>query len=96
MHTNTWEGPFLRGILSWIKSKTHSVAFSPQANWSGKLMPIFADRGVSCGQRGGSPTAVNLSFLNRNRYFFFQVSPHISSQGLSVSRSRPTATQKIS
>jgi hypothetical protein len=27
------------------------------------------DRGVSRGQRGGSPTVVNLSFLDRSRYF---------------------------
>jgi hypothetical protein len=31
---------------------------------------------VSRGQRGGTPTAVNLSFLDRSRYFFFQVDPH--------------------
>jgi hypothetical protein len=29
-------------------------------------------------QRGGSPTVVNLSFLDRSRYFFFQVAPHLS------------------
>jgi hypothetical protein len=28
------------------------------------LVPTFVDRGVSRGQRGGSPTVVNLSFLN--------------------------------
>jgi hypothetical protein len=58
-------------------------------------MPTFVDRGVSPGQRGGSPTVGNLSFLDRNRYFFFQVSPPLSSQGLSGPRSRPTVTQKI-
>jgi hypothetical protein len=41
------------------------------------------DRRVSRGQRGGSPTVVNLSFLDRSRYFFFQVAPHLLSQGLS-------------
>jgi hypothetical protein len=59
------------------------------------LVPTFADRGVSCGQRGGSHTVVNLSFLDRSRYFFFQVAPHLSSRGLSAPRSRLTATQKI-
>jgi hypothetical protein len=34
------------------------------------------------GQRGGSPTVVNLSFLDRSRYFFFQVAPHLFSRGL--------------
>jgi hypothetical protein len=52
-------------------------------------------RRVSRGQRGGSPRVVNLSFLDRSRDFFFQVDPHLSSQGLSGPRSRPTATQKI-
>jgi hypothetical protein len=58
-------------------AKTHfvknSVAFSPQANYTDlatatcrrNLVPTFVDRGVSRGQRGGSPTVVNLSFLDR-------------------------------
>jgi hypothetical protein len=36
------------------------------------LVPTVVDRGVSRGQRGGSPTAVNLSFLDRSRYFSFK------------------------
>jgi hypothetical protein len=70
-------------------NKTNSVAFRPQAkytDWSTtafrrNLVPTFVDRGVSRGQRGGSPTAVNLSFLDRSSYFFFQVALHLSSQG---------------
>jgi hypothetical protein len=46
-------------------------------------VPTFVNRGVSRGQRGGSPTVVNLSFLERSCCFFFQVAPHLSSQGLS-------------
>jgi hypothetical protein len=54
------------------------MALSPQANytdWSTanfrrNLFPTFVDRGVSRGRRGGSPTVVNLSFLDRTRYFF--------------------------
>jgi hypothetical protein len=30
-------------------------------------VPTFVDGGVSRGQRGGSPTVVNLSFLDRQR-----------------------------
>jgi hypothetical protein len=30
-------------------------------------VPTFVDRGVLRGQRGGSPTVVNLSFLDRIR-----------------------------
>jgi hypothetical protein len=45
------------------KQKKNSVAFSPQVNytdwatatWRRNLVPTFADIGVSCGQRGGSP-----------------------------------------
>jgi hypothetical protein len=56
------------------------VAFSPQANYTdgatatcwGNLVPPFADIVVSRGQRSGSPTAVNLSFLDRSRYFSFK------------------------
>jgi hypothetical protein len=84
-------------------NKTNSVALSPQANstdWATatcrwNLVPTFADRGMSRGQHGVSPAVVNLSFLDRSRYFFFQVAPHLSSQGLSGPRSRSTATQKI-
>jgi hypothetical protein len=36
------------------------------------LVANFVDRGVSRGQRGGSPTVVNLSFLDWSRYFSFR------------------------
>jgi hypothetical protein len=56
--------------------QTNSVALSPRANyndWSTatwrNLVSTFVDRGVSRGQRGGSPTVVNLSFLDQSRYF---------------------------
>jgi hypothetical protein len=56
------------------------MAPSPQANYTDwatatcrrNLGPTFVDRGVSRGQRGGSPTVVNLSFLDRNRHFSFK------------------------
>jgi hypothetical protein len=65
------------------------MAFSPQVNYikwvtaTGRriLMPILADRGVSCGQCGGAPTVINLSFLDRSHYFLFQVAPHLCSWG---------------
>jgi hypothetical protein len=64
---------------SFNKNKTNSGAFSPQANYTDWataicrriIMPSSVDRGVSRGQRGGSPTVVNLSFLDRSRYFSF-------------------------
>jgi hypothetical protein len=77
----------------------NSVAFSPQANytyWSTAtgwriLVPPFVDRRVLRSQRGGHPTAVNLSFLDQSRYSFFQV----VLTRLSGPRSRPTDNQKI-
>jgi hypothetical protein len=37
------------------------------------LVPTFVGRGVSRGQRGGSPTAANLSFLDRNENYTYIV-----------------------
>jgi hypothetical protein len=70
-------------------NKTTFVPVSPQANYTdwatgiGRwiLMPTFSDRVVSRCQRGGTPTAVNLSFLDHSRYFFFQIAPHLCSRG---------------
>jgi hypothetical protein len=67
------------------KKKTNSVALSPQANhidWATvtcwrNWMPTFADKGVSRGQRAGSPTVINLSFLDRSRYFLSSSSSFI-------------------
>jgi hypothetical protein len=60
--------------------KINSVAFNPQPNYTDwatatcrrNLVPTFVDRRVSRGQRGGSPTVVNPSFLDRSRYFSFK------------------------
>jgi hypothetical protein len=60
--------------------QTISVALSPRTNytdWSTatcrrNLVPTFVDRGVSRGQRGGSSTVANPSFLDRSRYFSFK------------------------
>jgi hypothetical protein len=57
-----------------------SVAFSPQVyytDWTTAtghwiLVSTFADRGVSCGQCGGTPMAINLSFLDWSRYVSFK------------------------
>jgi hypothetical protein len=70
------QAPFITSELQ----QTKVVALSPQANytdWSTatcrrNLMPTSVDRGVSRGQRGGSTTIVNLSFLDRSRYFSFK------------------------
>jgi hypothetical protein len=45
-----------------------------------KLVPTFADRGCHV-VSATIPAAVNLSFLDRSRYFFVQVAPQLSSRG---------------
>jgi hypothetical protein len=63
-----------------LETKKNSVALSPRVNYTNwstatcqrNLMPTFVDRGVSRGQRGGSPTVVDLSFLDQSRYFSFK------------------------
>jgi hypothetical protein len=63
-----------------MKQTNKLQAFSLQAIYTDwvtatywrNLVPTFADRRVSRGQRGGSPTVVNLSFLDRSRYFSFK------------------------
>jgi hypothetical protein len=74
--------PYLRPCapIHKIVKQTNSMALSPQASYTDwvtatcrrNLMPTFVDRGVSCGQRGGSPTVINLSFLDQSRYFSFK------------------------
>jgi hypothetical protein len=61
-------------FLLLYKQQTNSVALSPRANYTDcstatcrrNLVPTFVDRGVSRCQRGGSPTVVKLSFLDRS------------------------------
>jgi hypothetical protein len=62
------------------QTKTNSVALSPRANYTDwatatcrrNLVPTFVDREVLHGERGGSPTVVNLSFLDQSHYFSFK------------------------
>jgi hypothetical protein len=66
----------------------NSVAFSPQVNYTNWvtatsqwiLVPTFVDGGLSHGQHGWTPTAVNL-FSRLELLLFFQVVPHLSSWG---------------
>jgi hypothetical protein len=58
--------------------QTNSVAFSTQAEYTDwatgtcwpNLVLTFTDRVLSRGQRGGPPTVVDISFLDRRRYCF--------------------------
>jgi hypothetical protein len=57
---------------------------SPQANYSYRAtaawcQPLRVEGVAWSAQR--IPTAVNLGFLDRSRYFFIQVAPQLSSRG---------------
>jgi hypothetical protein len=47
---------------------------------SAKLVPTFADRGVSHSQHSGPPYNRNLGFLDQSRYFLFQIAPQLHSR----------------
>jgi hypothetical protein len=59
--------------------QTNYLAPSPRGNYTDwasatcrrNLVPTFVDRGMSRGQRGGSPTVVKVSFLDPSRDFPF-------------------------
>jgi inosine/xanthosine triphosphate pyrophosphatase family protein len=62
------------------QNKTNSVAISPRANYTDwatatcrrYTLPTFVDSGMSSSKLGGSPTVVNLSFLDQSHYFSFK------------------------
>jgi hypothetical protein len=47
--------------------------------WSANFSDKFCGEKVPRGQCGGTPTVVNIGFLERNRYFRFQFGPELSS-----------------
>jgi hypothetical protein len=65
------------------------MAFSLQVNYTNRatttgwqiLVPALVIRGVSHGQCGRTPMAVNLSFTDHSHYFFIHVGAHLSSRG---------------
>jgi hypothetical protein len=56
-------GPLVRRLLSVpvIKQQMQILVLLSD------VVPTFVDRGVLCGQCGGSPTVVNLIFLGQSR-----------------------------
>jgi hypothetical protein len=58
-------------------------------------VPTFADGGLSLGQPGGTSTALNLGFIDRNYCFFLPSSSSVILTILSGPPVKPTATQKI-
>jgi hypothetical protein len=75
-----WVAARGRHCLRFTNYKTNSVAHNPRANYTDwatatcrrSLVITFVGRGVSLGQHGGSPTVVNLGFLDRSCYFSFK------------------------
>jgi hypothetical protein len=84
--------------------KKNLRGFGPLANYadwttaaSWRSSANFWGQRVLRGQRNESPGRI-LGFLDRSRYYFFQVAPQLYSRvltRLSGPRSRPTASQKI-
>jgi CBS-domain-containing membrane protein len=79
-----------QGSTTWLtqRNKTKLRGLSPRANQyrpstrslSARLMPTFADRG--CHVVGVTePYGRIIGFLDRSRYFFFQVAPQLYSRG---------------
>jgi hypothetical protein len=79
--------PSRHSIPLWFKyCPQHPASYAPKSNayidWATATcrrnsVPTFTDGEVSRGQRGGSFTAVNLSFLDRSRYFLSSSSSFI-------------------
>ena len=91
----------------YIHGSVHSKSIklrglSPRANYTDRaaaagrrsLVPTFADRGVSRGQRNGSPRPL-ISVFWTEAATFYSSSSSIDLTRLSGPRSRPTTTQKI-
>jgi hypothetical protein len=88
-----WADPTFGDSYKWplrfvVKTETKLRGFGPIAN--------YADRATAARWRSSAnflriegvawseqriPTVVNLGFLDRSRYYFFQVSPQLSSRG---------------
>jgi hypothetical protein len=64
-------------FVAWIRERTIPTS---DRRLSAKLMPTFADIGYHV-VSVTDPYDRNLGFLDRNRYFFFQVAPHLYSRG---------------
>ena len=78
----------------WPKSASELYQQSGRRR-SAKLVPTFAERGVSRGQRNGSPRPLISVFWTGAATFFYSSSSSIDLTRLSGPRSRPTTTQKI-
>jgi hypothetical protein len=65
--------------ITWAESVSELYRSSDRS-LSEKLMPTFADRGC-CAVSSTDPHGRILGFLDRSRYFFFQVAPQLYSRG---------------
>jgi hypothetical protein len=74
--------------LMWWKKKLISGALIRKRTIPTELPPLVGEVSANCLQVEGVawpaqwiPTAVNLGFLYRSRYFFIQIAPQLSSRG---------------
>jgi hypothetical protein len=81
MHSPVWRFNITREVYFWGhgQSKAKVNAFSTMGE-SAKLVPNFADRGCHI-VSVTDPYGRILDFINRSRYFFFQVAPQLYSRG---------------
>jgi hypothetical protein len=63
--------------VAWVHERTTSTEWPPLV---GEVNANIWGKRVSCGQSNGSPLPYS-QFLDRSRYFFFQVAPQLCSRG---------------
>ena len=78
--THSWAAKCLK--INKSSGATALQGFGRQSGrrWSAKLVPTFADRGVSHGQRNGSPRPL-ISVYRTWITNFIQVAPQLTSRG---------------
>jgi hypothetical protein len=84
-----WSGFWANGLTSGFSGKENSVALVWYASklyrpsdrrFSAKLVPAFADRGCRV-VSATDPHGRIFCFLDRSRYYFFQIAPQLYSRG---------------
>ena len=86
----TWKAENIMTQNRQTNKQTNSVALVRERTIPTERPPPVGEVSANvCGYRGVTwsaqriPTAVNLCFLDRNRYFFIQVAPQLNNQDLS-------------
>jgi hypothetical protein len=70
----------LKKQTPWPESAASELYRTSDRRLSGKLVPTFLERGVVCSALR-IPFGRNVGFLDRSRYFFFQIAHYLYSRG---------------